>query len=804
MESLLEHDQESAPPEVPETVKTTKKEKSKKSGDKTANKVPPKEHSHQKIIEKDKAPIVEPVKPENKNKKAAKNDKHSHDIPQAEPPKIAQKNNVEPSKNKKGQPKTESVPTKVEPESKIQEPPSGNGLGKISKQQRRQKNKNAADQKKKDRNQPVESEKPIEEPEIIEKTPSPQVEKQSSPDLKILDKIESSPDEAIVDDIVEDLEKLKIENDAPTAKLSRKELKKLAKKEKFEVEYKIDENQSQFSVSQQTVKNDDNAGDIKLEKISISAAGQCLLDNADLVIAKGRRYGLVGPNGMGKTTLLTQIANRTLKIPANIDVLLCEQDLVVDDTPAVDMVIKADTKRLELMNMERELLEKIAKGVKDAVAALNEVNDKLLEIEASSAESRARRILAGLGFTPAMQVKPVNEFSGGWRMRVSLARALFMRPSLLLLDEPTNHLDLNAVIWLENYLAEYNKTLLVVSHDQYFLDYVCTDIIHLHDRQLFNYRGNYTSFKKMFAQKFKEQKKMYEQQVKQIKQLKMSGKSGKEAEKAVLATFKKKSEKGGKQATQQSASIGGMTANQTLLSQPKEYTVKFTITNPAKLNPPILGLKDVTFGYGSHLIFKRADFGIDMSSRVAIVGPNGVGKSTLIKILIGELTPDKGEVIKNPRLKIGYFSQHSGDQLNLTVPPCDYIQNKYNLDHQTARKNLGRFGLPSHAHVIRTDNLSGGQKSRVSLCDMALSAPDVIILDEPTNNLDIESIDALAQAINEYEGGVIIVSHDARLILETDCTLWIVEEQTINQIDGDFEDYRNEVLESLGETSIKK
>lgn len=297
-------------------------------------------------------------------------------------------------------------------------------------------------------------------------------------------------------------------------KLTRKELKKKSQKEKFEAETRIaEEAGTQFNVSQQICKIDDNSGDIKLEKISISAAGKLLLDNADLVISKGRRYGLVGPNGMGKTTLLTRIANRELKIPASIDILLCEQDVVADSSPAIQMVINADTQRLDLLNQEQELLQKVTRGDPDAVENLKAVSEKLLEIGAGSAESRARRILAGLGFTSEMQERSVNKFSGGWRMRISLARALFVRPSLLLLDEPTNHLDLNAVIWLGNYLFEYDKTLLIVSHDQYFLDFVCTDIIHLHEQKLFTYKGNYTSFKKMFGQKFKEQQKIYEQQV---------------------------------------------------------------------------------------------------------------------------------------------------------------------------------------------------------------------------------------------------------------------------------------------------
>lgn len=422
-------------------------------------------------------------------------------------------------------------------------------------------------------------------------------------------------------------------------------------------------------------------------------------------------------------------------------------------------------------------------------------------IGAASAESRVRRILAGLGFTTEMQQRPVNHFSGGWRMRVSLARALFMEPTLLMLDEPTNHLDLNAVIWLDNYLQNWKKTLLVVSHDQYFLDSVCTDIIHLDQQKLYYYRGNYDQFKKMYVQKVKEQEKAYNKQQKQIKDLKASGQSRKQAEEKTKAAQGRKNKKGGRKGEIEEDDLEQME----LIKKPKEYVVKFSFPSPPPLNPPILGLKSVTFGYPSQpKLFNDLEFGIDMKSRVAIVGNNGVGKSTFLKLLIGELEPAKGDIVRNHRLRIGSYNQHSADQLSMEDSPVEYLQRKYDLDYQTARKHLGRFGLISHAHTIRTKDLSGGQKSRVAFADLALSNPDVIVLDEPTNNLDIESIDALADAINEFTGGVILVSHDARLILETACQLWVVENQEITEVDGDFDDYRQEILEKLGEEVVAK
>uniref|UniRef100_A0AAR2M4I3 ATP-binding cassette sub-family F member 1 n=1 Tax=Pygocentrus nattereri TaxID=42514 RepID=A0AAR2M4I3_PYGNA len=594
------------------------------------------------------------------------------------------------------------------------------------------------------------------------------------------------------------------EKDDPFANLSKKEKKK--KKKMMEYERQVASVRAQsasegdFSVSQAEMSSRqamlENASDIKLERFSISAHGKELFVNADLLIVAGRRYGLVGPNGKGKTTLLKHISNRALSIPPNIDVLLCEQEVIADDTPAVQAVLKADTRRLKLLEEEKQLQRRLDKGEDGVSDRLQKVYEELRAIGAAAAEAKARRILAGLSFTPEMQNRPTKKFSGGWRMRVSLARALFMEPTLLMLDEPTNHLDLNAVIWLNNYLQSWKKTLLIVSHDQSFLDDVCTDIVHLDNQKLYYYRGNYLAFKKMYVQKQKELLKQYEKQEKKLKDLKAGGKSTKQAEKQTKEALTRKQQKGKKKGQDEDVHEAPE-----LLKRPKEYTVKFTFPDPPPLSPPILGLHSVDFGYeGQKPLFKNVDFGIDMESRICIVGPNGVGKSTLLLLLTGKLNPTKGEMRKNHRLKVGFFNQQYADQLIMEEAPTEYLQRNFNLPYQDSRKCLGRFGLESHAHTIQISKLSGGQKARVVFAELACRQPDVLILDEPTNNLDIESIDALSEAINEYKGAVIIVSHDARLITETQCQLWVVEDQTVNQIDGDFEEYKREVLEALGET----
>ncbi|KAH7693851.1 ATP-binding cassette [Aphelenchoides avenae] len=399
-----------------------------------------------------------------------------------------------------------------------------------------------------------------------------------------------------------------------------------------------------------------------------------------------------------------------------------------------------------------------------------------------------------------MQEKPSEDFSGGWRMRISLARALFLEPTLLLLDEPTNHLDLNAVIWLDNYLQGWKKTLLIVSHDQSFLDNVCTDIIHLHERKLDYYKGNYTSFRKMYDQKTKEYARAFENQQKQLAALKKGGKSGKQATEELKTRMQVKQNKQTK-GKKGSSTMGDEddAPPPELLQRIKEYSVKFVFPEPSKLPPPVLGLHNVTFGYGDKPLFKDVDFGVDMDSRIAIVGPNGVGKSTLLKLLYGKIEPQQGEVRKHRLLKIGWFDQHSNEALNGELSPVEYLMRKFQIDQQVARKNLGMTGLPGFSHTVKIKDLSGGQKSRVALAELSLGAPDILILDEPTNNLDIESIHALAEAIEDYAGGVLMVTHDERLIRATECRLFVVESQTINEIDGDFDDYRKEVLEQLGE-----
>uniref|UniRef100_A0A1D1XTG0 ABC transporter F family member 4 n=1 Tax=Anthurium amnicola TaxID=1678845 RepID=A0A1D1XTG0_9ARAE len=561
---------------------------------------------------------------------------------------------------------------------------------------------------------------------------------------------------------------------------------------------------------------DANVKDITIENFSVSARGKELLKNANLKISHGRRYGLVGPNGKGKSTLLKLVAWRKIPVPRNIDVLLVEQEVVGDDKSALEAVVSANE---ELVRLRHEVaaLTSDAEGAGEANGDVDdEAGEKLAEfyeklqiMGSDAAEAQASKILAGLGFTKEMQGRPTRSFSGGWRMRISLARALFIQPTLLLLDEPTNHLDLRAVLWLEEYLTRWKKTLVVVSHDRDFLNTVCTDVIHLHEMKLHFYRGNFDEFEVGYEQKRKEANKKFETYDKQVKAAKRSGsrvQQEKVKDKAKFAVAKEASKNKAK----------GKVDNDDepppeVPKKWRDYTVEFHFPEPTELTPPLLQLIEVSFAYPNRPDFRLSDVdvGIDMGTRVAIVGPNGAGKSTLLNLLAGDLQPVEGEVRRSQKLRIGRYSQHFVDLLTMEETPVQYLlrlhPDQEGFSKQEAvRAKLGKFGLPSHNHLTPIAKLSGGQKSRVVFTSISMSKPHILLLDEPTNHLDMQSIDALAEALEEFTGGVVLVSHDSRLIYrvcedEEKSQIWIVENGTVSVFDGTFEDYKDDLLKQIKE-----
>ncbi|GMN68044.1 hypothetical protein TIFTF001_037103 [Ficus carica] len=561
-----------------------------------------------------------------------------------------------------------------------------------------------------------------------------------------------------------------------------------------------------------------NIKDITIENFSVSARGKELLKNASVKISHGKRYGLVGPNGKGKSTLLKLLAWRKIPVPKNIDVLLVEQEVVGDDKTALEAVVSANEELVKLrqevasLQSSASTAESDEKGDNyddnDAGEKLVELYDKLQLMGSDAAESQASKILAGLGFTKDMQTRPTRSFSGGWRMRISLARALFVQPTLLLLDEPTNHLDLRAVLWLEEYLCRWKKTLVVVSHDRDFLNTVCTEIIHLHDLKLHFYRGNFDDFESGYEQRRKEVNKKYEIYDKQVKAAKRSGNRAQQEKVKDRAKFA--------QAKEASKSKGKGKHNVDEDDTPPEvpqkwrdYSVEFHFPEPTELSPPLLQLIEVSFSYSNRPDFRlsNVDVGIDMGDRVAIVGPNGAGKSTLLNLLAGDLVPSEGEARRSQKLRIGRYSQHFVDLLTMDETPVQYLlrlhPDQEGLSKQEAvRAKLGKFGLPSHNHLTPIAKLSGGQKARVVFTSISMSKPHILLLDEPTNHLDMQSIDALADALDEFTGGVVLVSHDSRLISrvcedEEKSQIWLVEDGTVKSYPGNFEEYKEDLQREI-------
>ncbi|KAG6409839.1 hypothetical protein SASPL_127881 [Salvia splendens] len=562
---------------------------------------------------------------------------------------------------------------------------------------------------------------------------------------------------------------------------------------------------------------DANVKDITVENFSVAARGKELLKNTSVKISHGKRYGLVGPNGMGKSTLLKLLAWRKIPVPKNIDVLLVEQEVVGDDRTALEAVVSANEELVKLRQEVASLQDASTMSTgdgdeedddegNDVAEKLTELYEKLQLMGSDAAEAQASKILAGLGFTKDMQGRATRSFSGGWRMRISLARALFVQPTLLLLDEPTNHLDLRAVLWLEEYLCRWKKTLIVVSHDRDFLNTVCNEIIHLHDLKLHLYRGNFDDFEGGYEQRRKEANKKSEAYEKQLRNAKRSGSRTQQEKVKDRAKFNAAKE------ASKSKSKGKVDEDEPVPEAPrkwKDYTVEFHFPEPTELTPPLMQLLEVSFSYPNREDFRlsNVDVGIDMGTRVAIVGPNGAGKSTLLNLLAGDLVPTEGEVRRSQKLRIGRYSQHFVDLLTMDETPVQYLLRLHpeqeGLSKQEAvRAKLGKFGLPSHNHLTPIAKLSGGQKARVVFTSISMSKPHILLLDEPTNHLDMQSIDALADALDEFTGGVVLVSHDSRLISrvcqdEEKSQIWVVENGTVEAFPDSFEDYKDELVKEI-------
>ncbi|KAK5868139.1 hypothetical protein PBY51_009179 [Eleginops maclovinus] len=521
--------------------------------------------------------------------------------------------------------------------------------------------------------------------------------------------------------------------------------------------------------------------DIRIENFDVSFGERCLLQGAELSLASGRRYGLIGRNGLGKTTLLKMLASRSLRVPPHITILHVEQEVAGDETGALQSVLESDTVREGLLLEEKTLNARIANGTSDGLESvrLTEIYAKLEEVEADKAPARASVILAGLGFSPKMQQQTTKEFSGGWRMRLALARALFARPDLLLLDEPTNMLDVRAILWLETYLQTWQSTILVVSHDRNFLNAVVTDIVHLHNQSLDSYRGDYENFIKTKEDRLKNQQREYDAQLQYRQHIQV-----------FIDRFRYNANRAAQ--VQSKLKLLERLPEMKPLEKETEVTLKFP-DNFEKLSPPILQLDELEFYYTPERpLFSGLNVSADLESRICIVGENGAGKTTVLKLLMGELTPVNGIRQAHRNLKIGYFSQHHVDQLDMNVCSIELLLNRFpGRPEEEYRHQLGGYGITGELATRPVASLSGGQKSRVAFAQMTMPCPNFYILDEPTNHLDMETIEALAKSLNKFRGGVILVSHDERLIRMVCKELWVCEHGKVGRIDGGFDEYRD-------------
>lgn len=516
---------------------------------------------------------------------------------------------------------------------------------------------------------------------------------------------------------------------------------------------------------------------IDINNITVRIGSKVLLEQASAHIADGWKVGLVGHNGCGKSTLFRVLLGELetelgeVYFPSGSRVATVAQEQNETEMPILDFVLAQDKERARLLQKLKTASEE----------ELGEIHEQLKIIGASSAEGRAAAILNGLGFANDDLRRPIKEFSGGWRMRLALAAALFQPSDILLLDEPTNHLDLEASIWLENHLRRYKGTLLLISHDRYILNDLCNYIIHFENQRLNTYSGNYDTFQKTRALQREVQAKQIAKQEVQRKHLQ-----------SFVDRFRYKATK----AKQAQSRIKMLEKMEILAPLSSEYSSSFDFPEPIELSPPLISLDDVSAGYDDNIVLKKLSFRIVDNDRIALLGANGNGKSTLAKLLSGRLTPMSGTINRSKKLEVGYFAQHQSEELPLDITACEYMSTLMpGVLEPKVRAHLARFGLNQEKSATQIAKLSGGEKARLLFAAMTRNAPALLILDEPTNHLDIEGRDALVEALNAYKGSVILITHDLHLIELIADDLWLVKNHTCKPYNGDLEDYKQSLLE---------
>ena len=521
---------------------------------------------------------------------------------------------------------------------------------------------------------------------------------------------------------------------------------------------------------------------LHINDLTFRYGGRVLFDQATVHIAAGQRVGLVGRNGAGKSTLFKLLLDELhpdggeVKMRSRIRLGYVRQEAPDSDQDLLSWVLAADTERSALFDE--------AETTHDG-HRIAEIHERLNAIDAHTAPARAGVILSGLGFDAEAQARPVAAFSGGWKMRLALAATLFTRPDLLLLDEPTNHLDLEATMWLEDYLARFPGTLVVISHDREMLNNVVDRIVHLDGGKLVAYGGNYDRFERTRREKMELQAKSNVKQLEQRRKIQ-----------AFVDRFRAKASK----ATQAQSRLKMLERMEPVVPIVEERSISFDFPDPEPLSPPLIALENIQAGYDGKVVLRGLNQRIDQDDRIALLGANGNGKSTFAKLLSGRLQPLSGSLRKSQKLRVGYFAQHQTDELHVDRTPFDHMAELMPDAHESkVRAQLGRFGFEQDRANVKVASLSGGEKARLLFALMSRDAPHIMILDEPTNHLDIDSREALVSALNAFDGAVILISHDPHLIELAADRLWLVADGGCQPFDGDLSDYRRLLLDQARE-----
>ena len=523
---------------------------------------------------------------------------------------------------------------------------------------------------------------------------------------------------------------------------------------------------------------------LSISNLTYKIGARTLIEDSSVNVMDGWRVGLVGANGTGKTTLFKLIAGElhadtgTLSLTQRQRFGMVRQDIADTDLPLVDMVVQAHEELAELLR---------AAETETDPYKIGDIHARLQELDAWSAPSKAAILLTGLGFTEEQLQQPFSALSGGWKMRVALAAALFVEPDFLLLDEPTNHLDLEAIMWLEKYLANYPHTLMVISHDRDLLN-KCTDhILHLDRQKLTLYTGNYDTFERERAAKLGLQQKMFEKQ---------------QAQRAHMQSFIDRFRAKASKARQAQSRIKALERMDLVEEVMADRSVRFTFPDPEKLSPPLVAIRGADVGYTEgNPVLRRVSENIDTDDRIALLGANGNGKSTMMRLIAGRLPPMEGEMVRSGRLRIGYFSQHQTEELNVSSTPFQEMarltkEKTGDYKEHLVRARLGAFGFSKTLADNTIGSLSGGEKARLLFALMSFDAPHLLLLDEPTNHLDMDAREALVQALNAYQGAVVIVSHDPVMVERVADRLWLVQDGACRDFDGDLDDYRDFIMQS--------